>query len=142
MITIRAVDTTDGDSLEVLEFLQRTILPGDVPADTSKGYWWTANDDAEGMCVGFAGLYRSQRFTDVGYLCRAGVMPEYAGQGIQRRLIKVRVKKARALGFTELNTDTIPDNPRSSNNLIKCGFTLFLPEIDWAPGSLYWRKKL
>ena len=78
-----------------------------------------------------------------GYMCLAGVLPAYRGQGLQKRLIKARVKKARRLGWTYLLTETILDNSHSQANLIDCGFRPYNPAKPWGdPSAVYWRRKL
>ena len=74
------------------------------------------------------------------------ILPEHRGNGLQRRLLKVRERKARQLGWTSVITDTT-DNVPSANNLIKAGYRLFEPEsvgaMNWAfKSSLFWRKGL
>jgi L-amino acid N-acyltransferase YncA len=70
------------------------------------------------------------------------VLPAHRGQGIQKRLIRVRLRQARALGWNWVVTDT-HDNPASSNSLIARGFKLFDPSKPWgADKTLYWRLKL
>jgi GNAT superfamily N-acetyltransferase len=92
--------------------------------------------------VGFAGLVQSASWGDCGYLCRAGVVSSARGLGIQNRLIAVRVRKAKQVGYNWLVSDT-RDNPASSNSLINNGFKLFDPSNPWGySDALYWRKKL
>lgn len=127
-------------SSALLRRLQLEILPTDVPASTDKGWWWVALQG--GLPVGFAGLTRSQRWSDTGYLCRAGVVYTARGKGLQKRLIRVREAKARQLGWNWLITDTT-DNPASANSLIACGFKMFIPSKPWGnPTACYWRKDL
>jgi GNAT superfamily N-acetyltransferase len=77
-----------------------------------------------------------------GYLCRAGVLESHRGRGLQKRLIRVRERKARKLGWTHVVTDTY-ENPASANSLIKCGFRSYLPRNPWgAKGVAYWIKRL
>jgi GNAT superfamily N-acetyltransferase len=136
--TIRAVDGSA--CADVLSRMQRRVLPYDKPAATTIGWWWLAFDGDEP--VGFAGLYQSSRWCDAGYLCRAGVVPSHRGQGLQKRLIRARERKARAVGFRWLITDT-NDNPSSGNSLISSGFRLYSPSKPWAAdGALYWRKPI
>jgi GNAT superfamily N-acetyltransferase len=137
-LRIRAVD--GAEQLLVLLDLQLGILPLDRPADTRTGWWWIAYDCARP--VGFAGLYPSSRWSDAGYLCRAGVLPEYRGRGLQKRLIRIRERKARELGMTWLISDTYK-NPPSTNSLVACGYRMYEPSEPWgAEGVLYWRKRL
>lgn len=104
------------------------------------GYWWIAYRDKEP--VGFAGMHRSNRWTDVGYLSRAGVVEQYRGLGLQRRLIGVRVLKAKSLGWTCCITDTT-ENPHSANNLINKGFRMYEPRHPWGGDTTcYWKKDL
>jgi GNAT superfamily N-acetyltransferase len=124
-----------------LALLQQKCLPGDSPFDTTQGYWWIVYDALNLPCA-FAGLVPSIRWLDTGYLCRAGVLSCYRGYGIQKRLIRARIRQAKALGWKWLITDTYL-NPASSNSLIACGFKLFEPSKPWgATGTLFWRLKL
>lgn len=137
---IKAVNAQNANIQALLQWLQLEILPSDVPHDVSHGYWWIAYDD--GHPVAFAGLVHSSRYYDVGYLCRSGVLPMYRGHGLQKKLVRVREKKARLLGWKYLITDT-KDNPPSANSLIRCGYQTFTPSYKWAlDGAIYWRKKI
>jgi len=123
-----------------LAALQKICLPYDQPIDTNFGSWWIASKD--GRDIGFAGLVRSVSWTDCGYLCRAGVVPSYRGQGLQKKFIYVRIRQAKALGWKWLISDTT-ENPASANSLIRCGFKMFEPSKPWGfKNTLYWRKKL
>ena len=138
---INRVDVRNSKVQEDLSELQRICLPNDTPYDTNTGFWWTAADASAGL-VGFAGLVFSSRWSDCGYLCRAGVVPSSRGQGLQKKFIRVRIRQAKAVEMKWLVTDT-HDNPASSNSLISCGFKLFDPSSPWGgKGTLYWRLKL
>ena len=129
------------DTQIALTRLQKQCLPHDDLTLTTSGYWWLVYSE-EGIPVAFAGLVRSSRWSDCGYLCRAGVVPNCRGQGIQKRLIQVRVRQARALKWNWLVTDTY-ENPASANSLIAKGFKMFDPTKPWgADKTLYWRLKL
>jgi len=137
---IRQVDLSDPRAIFVLAKLQLNCLPGDKAFPMDKGWWHVVY--AEDLAVGFSGMVPSVRWTDCVYLCRAGVLPEHQGHGLQKRLIRARVAKARALGYKWAVTDTY-DNPSSANSLIAVGFKLFEPSEPWAgKGSLFWRLKL
>lgn len=108
--------------------------------DVRNGYWWIAYIDK--TPIGFAGLVPSSQWQQAGYLCRAGVIELFQGQGIQKKLIRVRAQYARSLGWTHLVSDTY-DNPASANSLIRCGFKMYDPSSPWgARGTLYWIRKL
>jgi GNAT superfamily N-acetyltransferase len=105
-------------------------------------YWWVVEHQTQ--CVGFAALWPSVRTPFTGYLARAAVHPIYRGRGLQRRLIRVRERKAKALGWAAMVTDCLPTNLHSANNFIACGYRLYKPEVSWAAyeNPLYWRKYL
>jgi GNAT superfamily N-acetyltransferase len=138
---IKRVDIRSSQIQNELAALQKKCLPFDAPFDTTQGHWWIVYD-AHNLPCAFAGIVPSVRWLDCAYLCRAGVIPNHRGQGIQKRLIRARIRQARALGFNWLITDTYL-NPASSNSLISTGFKLFEPSQPWgAKQTLYWRLKL
>jgi ribosomal protein S18 acetylase RimI-like enzyme len=135
---ILQVDIRIPEVRTLLMYLQYKCLPYDTPMEIDRGHWWIAYTE-EGKPVAFAGMIRSQQWSNAGYMCRAGVMLKYQGYGLQKRLIQARAKKARALNWEWLITDTT-DNPASSNSLISMGFKLYQPKVPWAnKNSLYWR---
>jgi len=142
MYRVRCIDPDDEDACDTIKELDvlcglaeyAKIEPGE------KGDWWLVYYGDEP--IGYAGLTQSSFAHDYGYLKRAGVLPAHRGNGIQRRLIKVRERRARQYHWQALITDTTA-NPASSNSLIRAGFTLFEPAYRWAyKDSLYWRKYL
>jgi GNAT superfamily N-acetyltransferase len=140
MISVRQVDATDPKVAALLTFLQLSALGGDEPCDVSDGFWWVAYDGK--MPCGFAGVVRSIQWSDTGYLCRSGVLRSHRGNGLQKRLIRVRERKAKALGWNWLISDTYK-NPPSANSLISCGYRTFAPSRPWGfDGAIYWRKKI
>jgi GNAT superfamily N-acetyltransferase len=139
-ISVKQVDCQKLEIVSILVHLQKQCLPGDIPCDVSNGWWWVAY--SAGTPVGFAGLTRTNSWADCGYLCRAGVLPEYRGMGIQKRLIKAREIQAKRLNWNWLVSDTF-ENPASSNSLISCGFRLFHPSKPWGhENALYFRKNI
>jgi GNAT superfamily N-acetyltransferase len=132
------VDIRVANVRTVLLYLQSKCLPSDEPMDVNHGHWWIVYTEQD-KPVGFAGLTRSSRWFNAGYMCRAGVLDTYQGNGLQKRLIQCRINKARALNWEWLLTDTT-DNPASSNSLISRGFKLYEPTVPWGfKNSLYWR---
>lgn len=136
---IRQIDP-DEYADELLE-MQRACLPQSPAKDPEDApYWWGVFFG--GVLVGFAALRPAVTTKNAGYLCRAGVLPSHRGHGLQRRLIRVRERKAKALGWEMLVTDTFK-NPHSANNIAACGFKIFTPKEPWTfAGSIYWRKAL
>lgn len=139
-ISIRNVDPSKAAIATTLKYLQKKCLPYDEPYDTAQGWWWIAYD--EGKPVGFAGLVRAISWFDCGYFCRAGVLSNYRGQGIQKALIQARLRKAKKVGYRWVITDTRDNNP-SANSLISQGFKIYSPTKPWGyDDTLYWRLDL
>jgi GNAT superfamily N-acetyltransferase len=135
---IRYVDIRKPEICTAIIHLQKQCLPFDRVYKPDHGHWWIVYTET-GAPVGFAGLRRSYQWGDAGYLCRAGVLAQYQGHGLQKRLIDVRIRKAKSLNWAWLLTDTT-DNPASANSLIAKGFRLYEPALPWAyKNSLYWR---
>ena len=139
--TVKKVDIRVPSVQTTLLFLQKKILPEDTAYQPDRGHWWIAYAE-DGKPVGFAGLVRSMRWSDTGYLCRAGVMEGYNGHGLQKRLISARIAQARKLGWNWLITDTT-DNPASANSLINAGFKMYTPGAPWSfKNACYWKFKV
>lgn len=137
---IKEVDGTDASIQKELRKLHRRLFRADKLPEFGLGYWWIAY--CKGRPVGFTGMHKAKNIADGGYFIRSGVLLSYRGHGLQRKFIRVREKKARALGHTVLVTDTF-QNIYSANNLIREGFTLYDPKVKWALiDALYWRKDL
>lgn len=103
-------------------------------------HWWLAYHDNEPAAVAFAAIVPSVIVKDYAFLMRSGVLKDHRGHGLQRRLVGVRERYARRLGFWGLVSYTI-ENPHSANNLIKAGMKMYTPAWDFAgPGACYWRK--
>ena len=95
---------------------------GTSPFDITVGY--ATAREVPGVCL---------------FLNSAGVRYHWRGQGLHKRLIKVRTKYAKRNGLVAI-TYTSPDNIVSANNLISCGFKLYTPANEWVgPNFLYWR---
>ena len=138
---IRRVNIEDEGVIPTIIKLQKWCLPMDTVFTPDIGYWWIAYDDKDAP-AGFAGMVMSTRWSDCMYLCRAGVLEAHQGHGLQARLVKTRIRKAKQLGMNWVITDTY-QNPASANSLINCGFKLFEPTRPWAgKGSLFWRYKI
>lgn len=139
---VREVDTAEDDVVETIERLHRITLPDDDIPDLLRGYWWLVFNGV-GQPIGYAGLYPSYRYSNAGYLIRSGVAAKHRGNGLQKRMIRVREAKARRLGLDWLFSDTC-ENPASANSLATCGFRMFEPRVPWHRDKLaiYWRKKL
>ena len=137
----KPIDIYKKPQTTLLMYLQLKCLPSDKPLEIDSGYWWVTYTDT-GTPVAFAGLVRSSQWSNAGYMCRAGVLPAYRGNGLQKKLIQCRIRKARALKLDWLVTDTT-DNPASANSLISMGFKMYIPSVPWGyKHSSYWCMKL
>jgi len=142
--SIREVDGKSATIMELIDDLHDQCFPDyDQSRLSLTGSWWIVRDLDEDEPAAFCGLWPSVRTPEAGYLARSGVLPAHRGRGLQRRMIKLRERKARNLGWISMLSDTVEDNTASANNLIRCGYTLWLPPVRWATeGSLYWRREL
>ena len=139
--TVKKVDIRVPSVQTTLLFLQKKILPQDTPYQPDRGHWWIAYAE-DGKPVAFAGLVRSIKWTDTGYLCRAGVLDDFTGNGLQLRLIKARLAQAKKLGWNWCITDTT-NNPASANSLINAGFKIYTPANKWSyRNAIYWKYKV
>lgn len=112
-------------------------FPGDDPADVLNKHtaWWAFGE------LAFCGIRRTSE-PGLAFMVRAGVIPVARGLGLQRRMIYTRLRWAKAQGFTNVCTYTVPDNTPSANNLIRCGFRLYDPPERWAGPMLYWHREI
>lgn len=150
MYSIRRARTSDHDAIRELDW---HCFPDDADADLKErqAVWWVV--EHQGEVVGFAGA-KPWRYAGEGALVlhRAGVHRAHRGQGLQRRLIAVRLAYAKREGFDVVWTYTTHRNVVSSNNLIKAGFSLWMPKHwqgsakPWKPEGdyafLYWKRKV
>lgn len=139
---IREVDGGDDEIADIIRrFNAETAeFPGLTDDELEGGHWWLAYRKEKP--VAFAGLVPSSQYRNVGYFKRAGVTPKHRGNGLQIRLMRVRINKARKLGYTHLVSECT-ETAYSANNFIKAGFKIYDPKFPWAfRNSIYWIKKL
>lgn len=137
---IKKISTKTIDAQKLLKKMQREYLPGSPIANPTLGHWWVVYDND--IPIGFASMVASFRWANTGYLNRSGVAPDHRGNGIQKKLIKVRESYAKRIGYTHLVSDT-RFNPPSANSLISCGFKTYEPKHPWSfTTSIYWIKKI
>ena len=135
------VDTRRPETVQLLAWLQKVCLPADKIYQITKGHWYVVYTQ-DNEAVGFGGVVPSSRWADTMYLCRAGITRAHQGQGLQKRLIRERIKVAKALGMNWVITDT-NENPASANNLIAMGFKMFEPSEPWGfKTALYWKYRI
>jgi GNAT superfamily N-acetyltransferase len=141
-VTYSIVEANPKAHREILVRLQKECLPEADLWPIDGAFWWLARDEHNGP-VGFAGLYVENYDHGIASLCRAGVVEEARGHGLQRRLIMAREAFARKMNMSCLTTYTHNQNIPSMNNLIRAGFRLYEPPKHWAEDDfLYWEKEL
>lgn len=125
----------------VIADLHEASFPGCDPWLDPDGDYWLARTP-DGKTAGFAAMLCS-RVEKVAYMARSGVLRPFRGQGLQRRLIRVRENWARKEGMKALVSETV-NNPVSATNLIREGFLPFKPATPWNENDnvTYWRKEL
>lgn len=122
-----------------LNELDKEFFVGSPLYPKDKNYWWFVYDGDK--VVGFAGLTHYEANNSC-FLARVAICKSHRGMGLQRKLIKVRERLAAKLGVERVITYTSCDNVVSSNNLIKCGYTLYIPKFFYGfRTSLYWVKR-
>lgn len=138
---VRTVNGRDPEVEALLIRMQLECLPEDRPLHPKEGYWWIAYTET-GVPAAFCSLKSSVRWAETGYLSRAGVLWGHRGKGLQKRLIRVRIARARHLGWQWLLSDT-SENPASANSLIACGFKMYEPAQPYGlKTSVYWRRRI
>lgn len=137
MITLRRHD----NDKPLIEYLDSRLFHDDERVDyIEESAWWVGWKGE--VPVAYAGA-RYLPTANAVFLSRAGVLAEARGEGLQRKMIRLRLRWARQQGANRAITYTHPANIVSSNNLIKCGFLLYNPEWPWAGEEfLYWYKEL
>ena len=107
MINVKKIDNINARIELQLMNLQITCLPDDDPimprADRQccglrdigdacydcpdLSWWWMGYDDKKPVC--FATMKQSSQWTDAIYLSRSGVIPDYRGNGLQKKMISM-----------------------------------------------------
>src|SRR5215475_4721681 len=117
--------------------MDRLCFPLDTPAVFAAAYcaWKTVEHD--GVAVGFH--------------YRGGVLADYRGQGLQRRMLRLREDEMRQQGLAKAVTYTDADGAASMRNLIAEGYRPYVPTPITTlsglgrlgrVGFVHWEKKL
>lgn len=127
---------TNSTQLQKIAAMDAICFPNDDPiSDWHESDWYLVYEG--GDILGYGS--KKELAGDITYLNRVGVLPAHRGKGIQRKLLDRRIKDSQG---STIITYTVNSNPASSNNLIRKGFLLFIPENQWVEGEvLYWIKK-
>lgn len=137
------------DDLDAVSEMDRVCFPTDsaIDEDTlAHSVWWFA--ELEGRPVAYAGLLCQHPGTaqvgayEKAFLCRAGVLPEARGTGLQVRLIRARVAFAKRVGVPRVYTYVATCGVASMRSLVKCGFLPYYYRFDNPGAFIYLEKKL
>lgn len=123
--------------------LDEICFPDDYRVNLADALWWIVWKGRE--AVGYAGLRpcKNPCNNGVGFLNRVGIVPDHRGNGLQKRLIRVREAAARRIGLTELVTYCVPWNSASINSLVACGYRFYRPHTKYGgAGAIYLRKRI
>jgi GNAT superfamily N-acetyltransferase len=122
---------------EKLQALDDICFPGAEGEFQKNRDWWVCCIDGE--IIAYCGCIYSY---DLCIFNRAWVHKSFRGRGLQRKMIKARLKAA--IGRCNLAvTYTMSNNLVSANNLIKSKFLLYTPSWKWAGNDcLYFCKNV
>ncbi len=146
----------DDDTIQEIRDLDQREFPGASWPDSPGAAWWTIDGDPEaGYCGAVLGPRRLARggwapleMVSAGlhgrakppclHLTRGVVAPDFRGQGLQARMISVRLAWGRRHGAEVAQTYTYHDNVPSMRNLARAGF---LP-LRAGAGYIRWERAL
>lgn len=132
-------DDIKDDIKNTLDEMDRELFADSPLAKKEESWWWLVIDQDKNV-VAFAGLtvYSANK---TGFLSRVGVRKSHRGQGLQKKLIKVREKMLKKLGYSRMITYVAYDNIHSANNLINCGYRLYIPRWEWGLKWAFYLEK-
>lgn len=115
---MKSVTVHDSDDGRWLRWMDAVCFPEHEPFEFEDTQWYLLEYD--GRYVGYAGWRNIN--DEVGELCRAGIVPEWRGNGFQRHMIKFRERVMKYSGVLVSICTTYPNNYHSMNNLMACGY--------------------
>jgi len=129
-------------SKRVANGIWRIVAPLDSPIK-ARAYWAVYDKNNNDCPVGFAAILGIHENDKSVFFSAAGVLPEYSGMGLQRKLIIKRLRWAKKKGYLEAETYTTLKNYSSIINLLRCGFRFETPASMWVGEDIhYFRKRL
>ncbi|MCW5735613.1 MAG: GNAT family N-acetyltransferase [Enhydrobacter sp.] len=130
--------------------MDRICFPLDEPPSI-EGVEWTIGWDGKTPAAYCAWKTVQQEDLQAGFHYRGGVLPEYRGHGLQRRMLRLREAEMRERGLTAAVTYTDADGAASMRNLIAEGYRPYAPTPTTTlsglgrfgrVGFVHWRKTL
>ena len=123
------------EDVEEAKAIHKLAFPSDAWVGDEHTFWQAV--DEKGKVVGFCSAIYLPDKRSV-YLSRAAVIAKAQGRGLQRRMIKMRVRWAMEQGAHRVTSDAKMDNYESIANLIRCGFHFYDPPKPWAGFSSHY----
>jgi ribosomal protein S18 acetylase RimI-like enzyme len=148
MIDFRRAKTPSEE--ELISRMDRTCFPIDEPP-TMSGAHWFIGWDGEKPAAYCAWKPVDHNGTPVGFLYRAGVLPDYRGRALQREMIRIREEDMRTRGMRAAVTYTDADGAASMRNLIAEEYRPYAPTPTTTlsgvgrlgrVGFVHWRKEI
>lgn len=116
------------------------VMPGDDWPGDHHHYWCAWDGD---HLVGLCSAVRLEAEPSVVFLSSTAVLRTHRGRGLQRRMVRHRIRWARRQGARVVITYTRNDNWPSAANLVREGFQWYAPARSWAgAGMWYFRRDL
>ena len=122
---------TQLDDVEEAREIHALAFPDDFWVGDTHTYWVAT--DNKGV-VGFCSIIETTKGS--WFLSRAAVAKRAAGKGLQRRMIKLRVKFAIERGANRVYTYTILKGYESMVNLLRCNFRFY--ESSWQGPNVHY----
>jgi GNAT superfamily N-acetyltransferase len=135
-IVIRASD--DWDTIQELDREAFPTSPKLTDEELSSSVWWLAYLD--GVPVAYAGIWLIPAKKKA-FLTRAAVAKIAQGQGLQKRLIRVRLRHAKRAGIPRVYTYTQAGNFASMKSLIACGLRPYYTSYGEANAFIYFETR-
>jgi GNAT superfamily N-acetyltransferase len=139
MPTRTAITIKRTDNAALVHHLHEKIFKMGADWETADAYWLALDRSREDSAeIGFAAAQYLPLSLETDYdqpavfLHRVGVFPEYAGKGIQRRLILARERWAMRQGATLVVTYASRHNEPSIANLLRMGYRFAEPWIGYS----------
>ena len=115
------------------------FFPEDPITNIANHIWFIAKVGRQ--VIGWAGM--TIRPHAVASIYRTGVIEEFRGMGLKRKLVRAMEREALKRGCTMMTSYCATDNAQSANSLIRSGYQIYWPEFVWLDGAwIYWRKRL
>lgn len=143
-ITFEPIDLSAIENHYLLAWLDAQCFPDDTPAIIPGAEWWIGRNPIGVSACYCAYRVRYESRTPVAELYRAGVMPGFRGQGLQRRMIDLRCKAAKKQNLKTAMTVTAWNNAASMRSLMAAGFKPHRPNAYTTilETLVHWRKEL